>query len=97
MADQRLNDRQGTFLTSDQNVFADDAEVEVGDDTFSDIDESMDRYQKRKGLKSSVDRSATGTFRMMPNEYTNKPVSNQIHVPKIEDKPIRISQLLEKN
>lgn len=48
----------------------------MDDGSYSDIDESMDRYNKRKGIKTSVDRSATGTFRI-EKEFGKKPVAKK--------------------
>ena len=74
-------------------------------DTYSDIDESMERYQKRKGLPVRSDKGksgGSGSLAASSVEYPQRKKSDTtsksaMAVPSLEDKHINISQLLEKN
>jgi hypothetical protein len=77
----------------------DDQEEEV-QDSYSDIDESMERYQKRKGLPVRSDKSKSGGSGSIANECPPRRKAEaipRIAAPGFEDKHINISQLLEKN
>jgi hypothetical protein len=74
-------------------------------DTYSDIDESMERYQKRKGLPVRSEKGKSGGSGALASssvEHHERKTSDamsksKMAAPNLEDKHINISQLLEKN